>query len=389
MDRLYDVIVVGAGPAGSVSAYLLARRGFRVLLVEKANLPRYKTCGGGLTRKTLRNLPFDASSTFEETAAGGILTYKGQQLVKTAVPDTVAWLVMRADFDLFLAHQAVEAGARLVEGVSVRGTEQEDGRVSVQTAQGDFEARCVVGADGIRSPVARSNGLLSQRKTGVALELELAVPPEALEEQGAYATFDFSALPYGYGWVFPKREHLSVGVFRARPGKVPDLRQRLQAFIATQPVLTGYRTIQEHGHHIPIGGLPYTGKAQPLHKGQVLLVGDAANLADPFLGEGICYAIQSARIAAEEIARAFEASEFDLSLYTTRIQREILRQFGYARWIARVVYHFPRLSSALMMSNVSLQEGVFAVMRGDMTFEQLAYSLFWSIPKLFLNLRFA
>jgi len=288
-----DVIIVGAGPAGAVLAYLLARFGLDVLVLEKATLPRYKTCGGGVTLKTLQNLPFDAGPVYECQAVGGILSYAGRQLLKADLGWTVAWTVMRGRFDHFLIQQAVMAGATLVEDVAVEGVTLHDDRVVVHSAKGDYAARLLVGADGVNSGVARSLGLLPDRRVGVAVEAEVAVPPSGLEAQGAYATFDFGALPHGYGWIFPKQDHLSVGVFQAQPGKAAGLRQRLDQFIACQPALQGGQMLHFQGHPIPLGAT-----RQPVDRGRALLVGDAANLADPWLGEGIYYAVLSARLAA-------------------------------------------------------------------------------------------
>jgi len=225
---IHDVIVVGTGPAGAVLAYLLAKRGLDVLILERETLPRYKTCGGGLTLKAIQNLPFDVNAVLEHKAVGGIVTYAGQQLLKVEIGWPAAWLVMRDRFDHYLVQQAVLAGARLVEGVKVSGVEQRGDRMVVTTTQGELHAQLLAGADGVNSIVARSVGLIPNREVGVALEAELAVPPASLDTQGAYATFDFGALPGGYGWIFPKRDHLSVGVFKAIPGKAGELKKALE-----------------------------------------------------------------------------------------------------------------------------------------------------------------
>lgn len=145
---MYDVIVVGTGPAGSVLAYLLARRGLDVVILERATLPRYKTCGGGVTWKAMQNLPFDASAVFETKAVGGIVTYAGQQLLKAEVGWPVAWLVMRDRFDHFLVQQAVNAGAHLMEGISVINVEDRGDRVVVTTSKGELESQLLAGRMG-------------------------------------------------------------------------------------------------------------------------------------------------------------------------------------------------------------------------------------------------
>ncbi|MFC1878979.1 geranylgeranyl reductase family protein [Chloroflexota bacterium] len=377
---IYDVIVVGAGPAGAVLAYHLASLGLRVRILEKARLPREKVCGGGLTFKARQSLPFDPEAVVEHKSSGGILAYKGQPLIKVDTARPIAWLVMRNRFDHFLVKKAVEAGAQLSDGQTVRSIETKDGRVTVFTAQENCQGRILVGADGVHSLVARSAGLLAGRQTGVAIEAELAVPDSALERQGAYATFDFGALPFGYGWIFPKRNHLSVGAFHARPGKAPQIKQFFRKFVASNAVLYGHTQLSLRGHHIPLGG----GRA-PLQRGQVLLVGDAANLADAWLGEGLYYAIQSANIAANVIADAFKMGSLRLDAYDTRIGAEILPQLIYARIFAWWVYRFPRLGVYLTHRSEYMQDVVFGAMRGDHTFREMISRLLFGLPRILLQ----
>ena len=375
-----DVIIVGAGPAGAVLAYLLARFGLDVLVLEKANLPRYKTCGGGVTLKTLQNLPFDASPVYECQAVGGILSYAGRQLLKADLGWTVAWTVMRGRFDHFLIQQAVMAGAELIEGVAVERVTLHEDRAVAHSAQGDYAGRLLIGADGVNSEVARSLGLLPERRVGVAVEAEVAVPSAGLAAQGAYATFDFGALPHGYGWIFPKQDHLSVGVFQARPGKAAGLRQRLDQFIACQPALQGGQILHFQGHPIPLGAT-----RQPLHRGRALLVGDAANLADPWLGEGIYYAVLSARLAAPILLAALETGSSDLCEYTRQVQHEIISQQRYAAWFAHIVYRLPKQASLLLSHSPRLQELLFSVIRGDRTFRQMSAGLARGLPRILLE----
>jgi geranylgeranyl reductase family protein len=380
---VHDVIVVGTGPAGAVLAYLLAKRGLDVLILERATLPRYKSCGGGVTWKAMQNLPFDASAVFEHKAVGGIVTFAGQQLLKAELGWPVAWLVMRDRFDHYLVQQAVIAGARLIEGIKVVNVEDRRDRVVVISSEGELEAQLLAGADGVNSIVARSVGLMPNREVGVALEAELAVAPASLEQQGAYATFDFGALQGGYGWIFPKRDHLSVGVFKAIPGKAVGLKKALEKFIASEAVLIDPRILHLQGHEIPLGG-----RTQTLHKGRVLLVGDAANLADPWMGEGISYAVVSARLAAEQMFYALESKEFDLSGYTALINASITPQLLSARLFAKIVYALPEMCSDLLSKSPFMQQMIFDVIRGDRSFKEMTASLLLGMPRIVIETLF-
>ena len=380
MPLIYDAIVVGAGPAGAILAYLLGKSGLRVLLLEKASLPRYKTCGGGLTFKAIRDLPFDVRSTVEVEAGGGIVTFHGQQLLKAEVQQPFAWLVMRDRFDHFLVQQAVNAGVALMDGVQLIGIEEEPHCILVRTTRGAFRASLLAAADGVNSMIASLAGLLLHRQVGLALEAEVSVSTFAIETQGNFATFDFGALQYGYGWIFPKSDHLSVGIFRAYPGKGVGMKDTLLRFIASQPVLQDGQTLSLRGQLIPLGGL-----ASSLHKGRILLLGDAANLADPWLGEGIYYAIRSARIAAEEIIRFLQGNLCDLSSYTNRINLEIVSQLSQARLFARLIYQFPLIGSHLLSKSLLMQQIIFDTIRGDNSFRQVNRAMIRQFPAILVQ----
>lgn len=376
-NKMYDIIIVGAGPAGAVLAYLLAKFGLRVLILEKARLPRYKTCGGGVTFKTVNNLPFDVTPALEQKASGGIVTYGGAPLLKTPVKQPFAWLVMRDAFDHFLAQEAIRAGAELIETALVNQIELVSDHVIAHTSVGKFTGLFIAGADGVNSTVAHLLGMLPEREVGTAIEAEVEVPSSALDEQGQFATFDFGAIPHGYGWVFPKSDHLSVGVFHASTGKVNNLRHTLQNFIACQPVLIQQRLLSVHGHQIPLGGVFDT-----LHLGRALLLGDAANLADPWLGEGLFYAVASAQIAASVIEELLAQGRADLNIYTQRVNSEIVQQLAYARRFANIVYRFPQVGSQLLSKSSLMQTLIFGAIRGDYTFQAVNRLLLQSMPRI-------
>ena len=374
---VYDVIIAGAGPAGAVLAYLLTQRGLSVRLIEKARMPRYKTCGGGLTFKAIQNLPFDVSPTYELRAAGGIMAYAGREMIRLELERPIAWLIMRDKFDHYLVQQAVQAGAIFSDGLTVKGYETVGAGIKVHTTKGSFKSNLLVGADGVNSVISRAAGLLTHRKVGIAIEAELVVPDSDLQEQGAYATFDFGALSYGYGWILPKSDHLSVGVYHARPGKAANIKHDLQNYIKMNPVLNENKPISIRGHHIPLGGTK-----QRLNNGRVLLVGDAANLADSWLGEGLYYAMKSANIAANVIVEYFENGLGDLDKYTDRINAQIVHQLAYARAIAGLVNRFPHFGTTLLQRSDLLQSAVLSVVRGDQNFQQLASTLILGSPRI-------
>jgi geranylgeranyl reductase family protein len=374
---MYDVIVAGAGPSGALCACQLAQAGLKVALLEKASLPRHKPCGGGLTLKTIKAIPFVIDEVLEFSARGGMVTFAGKPLLKTETATPLAYLVQRMYFDYFLCQKAQSSGAELRTRCAVESVTTRNQHIEVTTSDGELRARYLVGADGVNSSIARSAGLMTDRQTGAALEADLAVPPSALKEQDSFATFDFGALPHGYGWIFPKREHLSVGVFQANPGKTGGLKRILETFIASQKVLREHKVLHWRGHPIPLGGSQHA-----LQKDRILLVGDAANLADPWLGEGLYGAVTSARLAAECISKALQGEINAIEQYTQRINDELVRIYRQARQFAAWVYRFPRLGSELLARSTKMQELVFSAIRGDIDYALLNRNLVSSLPTI-------
>jgi flavin-dependent dehydrogenase len=143
------------------------------------------------------------------------------------------------------------------------------------------------------------------------------------------------------------------------------------------PVLNENKPISIRGHHIPLGG-----QKQRLNNGRVILVGDAANLADPWLGEGLYYAIKSSNIAVNVIIEYFENGSGCLDKYTDRINTQIVHQFTYARAIAMLVYRFPHFCTVLLQRSDLLQSAVLNIVRGDLNFQQLASTLILGLPRI-------
>ncbi len=361
-----DIIIVGAGPAGSLAAYQLASLGYQVLILDQHSFPRYKPCGGGIPLRTLSEMPFDLTPALEFLAVGGMVSYQGTPRLRKKLDGEFAWLAMRDRMDAFLLDQARQAGANVHLGARVTQIEEQTEQVAVLTENETFFAKYLIGADGVNSITARSLNLLPNRQTGVALEAEIAVPQAAREELGVYALFDFGALPHGYGWIFPKRDHLSVGVFQAENRKNQAIKEHLMRFIDCQPGLHQHEILHLQGHRIPLGG-----QSEQLHTTRCLLVGDAANLADPWLGEGIFYAVRSANLAAQVLTHAMQNSSANLSEYTRLIDDEIIQDFKYSRRIGQIVYRIPRLATTLISRSPVMQRDVFINIRGDLSFQQL------------------
>jgi len=340
-EQTFDVAIVGGGPAGGAAALELGGRGLRVAVIEKANPPRYKTCGGGVVRRALALLPIDVRAAIERECFAAELVHHAPDFRFVCRRDRpIVSMVMRDRFDFLLLRAAEERGVRLVAGTSVLDVVRQENFVGLMTSAGGFRARFVIAADGANSIVARKTGRPELRHLFPAYECEVTLAPEAMARWMETARFDFGAVPAGYGWVFPKGNHLSIGVGTTRRGaaNLPECYRRYLALLGIGTPLHEER----HGYLIPCQ--PREGMWDVP---RVLFAGDAAGLADPVTAEGISAGILSGRLAARAIvAGNFVVPDVNRS-YRDPLERGLLAELRVARWAARVLYDWPRLRVAL------------------------------------------
>ncbi|WP_436842445.1 geranylgeranyl reductase family protein [Streptomyces niveus] len=308
-DRsVWDVVVVGAGPAGASAAYAAAVAGRRVLLLEKAELPRYKTCGGGIIGPSRDALPPGFELPLRDRVHAVTFSMNGRLARTRRSRRMLFGLINRPEFDASLVEHAQKAGAVLRTGASVSRVQQHgpavpDRRtVAVVLADGEtILARAVVGADGSAGRIGAHVGVkLDQVDLG--LELEIPVPPTVAEDWAGRVLIDWGPLPGSYGWVFPKGDTLTVGVISAR-GDGAATKRYLEDFVAKQG-LAGFEPAVSSGHLTRCRS-----DDSPLSRGRVLVCGDAAGLLEPWTREGISFALRSGRLAGEWAVRIAEAHD--------------------------------------------------------------------------------
>ncbi|MEQ4193057.1 geranylgeranyl reductase family protein [Streptomyces sp. YIM 103828] len=314
--QVWDVVVVGAGPAGASAAYAAAVAGRRVLLLEKAELPHYKTCGGGIIGPSRDNLPPGFDLPLQDRVRAVTFSLDGRFARTRRSRQMLFGLVNRPEFDQRLVEAAQKAGAELRTGATVLRVEQHgpavpDRRtvaVFVQTSGpgGEREeetllARAVVGADGSASRIGAHVGVkLDQVDLG--LEAEIPVPETVAEDWQGRVLIDWGPMPGSYGWVFPKGDTLTVGVISAR-GEGAATKRYLTDFIARLG-LAGFEPSLSSGHLTRCRT-----DDSPLSRGRVVVCGDAAGLLEPWTREGISYALRSGRLAGEWALRIAEAHD--------------------------------------------------------------------------------
>lgn len=369
MNTSYDVIVVGSGPAGSCAAWRLAQAGVTVAVLEKAALPRYKTCGGGIVGRAMQALPIDVRHVVEQDCHTAQLHLLPAELSFTTHRQTpIVSMTMRAQFDFALLSAAQAAGAVVHQRCAVENVSFQGDFLTVGTNAGSMKAKFVVAADGALSTVARKMGLADGRVLIPALEYEVTVARDRLDRFRGLARFDFGILPHGYAWAFPKKDHLSIGVLSTVQGG-GDLKASIARYL-DRLGCGSVTQVEHHGFVIPIR--PRTG---PFVDKRILLVGDAAGFADPVTGEGISFAIRSSVMAAQCLIDRHLEEEPVKHAYTRSLAETILPELQRGRWLARLLYDFPRTRSwAFSRQGQRLCEAVTDVMAGKRSYRDLVFT---------------
>ena len=361
MKQSYDVIVVGAGPAGATLAYELAKRGIRVLVLEKEKLPRYKCCAGGVTSKAAKLLDFDISEVVEDVIYELSFTYNMGSSYLGQHSQPLIYTVMRDVFDYFLVEKAQQLGAVLIDGQKVMQVQVGADWVEIPTADNLFRTRLVVGADGAYSVVARELGMGMSIEYLVGMESEVVVPEEELAKWKSRVHIDLGCIPGGYAWVFPKRNHLSIGA-GCLVSKARGLNRRYQKFLTLLGM--GNYTIARSSSHL----VPTCTKGRFVWQDKALLLGDAAGLTDPLTGEGIYNAIQSAQLAAPVIESSLVGGEVGLQDYQQIVERKIMPELRIARKMSRNFVRFPRLAFGMFNQSEGVWRAISSLTLGEMDY---------------------
>jgi len=342
--KTVDVLIIGAGPAGATAGYVLAREGLDVLILDKAQFPRPKICGGLITWKTLRVLEDIFDVPRQSLHNQGIFFHESRQYrLRNRHRELIAqhqrdpfYFVDRMSYDQFWLEQAVAAGAEFIAGERVKVVDLDTGRV--HTAGGKtYRGKVIIGADGVLSRVKASVMINSEIGRSPNRGMAVAMVAHVHGREGVETPeLSFGHVPWGYAWSFPGPGYRNYGMLALKNRGSKRLRTAFHEFLTSNRVDFPHTSIFSRQ-------LPYGCFVQTAGKGRTLLVGDACGLADPFLGEGIFYAHRSGQLAAEAILSTARYGESPVHRYRNMLHNSIIYELRFALAWQHILYRLLRL----------------------------------------------
>lgn len=326
MER-YDAIIVGAGPAGCAAAFDLASAGRAVLLLDKSEFPRHKACAGGLTRKSLRALRYSVAPVVRESVSAIVVERCSGETATLASRNAVCAMTVRQELDHYCWQQTLKTGVQFARVGALLAVEAQRDGVTVRTADAEYRGRFLIGADGVHSRVRQL--VYGDRpawfRRGFALEAKV-YPSNGHSRD---LVFDFAPVRHGYGWVFPKGDHLNVGlgVYNDTGEEKLD-RLRLESYIRQ-------RFGDARAEHVTGQYLGFGAEGARATEEHVFLVGDAGGFADALTGEGIHGAIASGQAAAEAIDRELRGGKRAQQAFgtlTRQLRQDLQLSSSGSRW---------------------------------------------------------
>jgi geranylgeranyl reductase family protein len=372
---MFDLIVVGAGPAGSSAARLAGKLGLETLLLEQEEFPRYKACGGAVTGQALSYLDFDLPFHLREATIFAMRVHYEGRSIEVRGENPLAVMVSRSAFDALLLEKARESGISVRMGETVRGLEEKENAVEVFTDQGAYEAAFVIVAEGahgmLKYDIRRKD---RKDEYGVCLVAEIENEDTSQEYPQDAIDVHFGIGGMGYGWVFSHGEYCSVGI-GGLASSLHSPKETMAGFLRDRGFAPDHRMT---GHVIPLGGI-----RRILASRRILLAGDAAGFVDSFTGEGIAYAIRSGQIAAGVIDGSLSSSgdSEELRRYETICEEEFGANLRYSLLLARLMHRFPGVFFRLLAGNQEVTDNFARVATAEWTYQRYLRWLMPRVPK--------
>lgn len=394
----YDVVVVGAGPAGATAAKFLAEKDVKTLLIDKRMYPRDKPCGGVLSVRTLKRFPYISDDLIDSYSFGGSITSSSLMYkVQLQKEKPIAAFVLRKNFDQGLVKRAIQSGTTFRDGTAAVDIQRRKDVVKISLNDGEsIESQLVIGADGIWSTVAKNSGLGQHYpRIGRCLFQEYPLASNLLDQYFSEKRLFQFYLKFmgidGIGWVFPKKDSVNIGIGEiqplvSHPTKRPHLKE----------AYNNYLLVLKEKKMIPptIKGGTIQGGVLPLHPlektfaDRVVLCGDAAGLMNPLTGDGIHYAMSSGKFAAEVCTEALEADDTS-AVFLSKYQRLWKDDFGEeitlcAYILKRILKHGDEKYIKLLSKDTQIVDMLLYMVNNQVRIHDYK----WKLVKRFISIYF-
>lgn len=387
---LYDVIIVGAGPAGSIAARRCASLGLNVIIVEKERIPRTKTCAGAVSTKALNLIGTKIPSSLIERNIRGLRFFSPNLHSVSYISNKLLGIsTMRDKFDAFLTKLAVDEGCELIDSDPVTDIHISIDKAVCRLQSGrSIQGQMVIGADGANGITAKKTNIRNKWKkdqVGLCLETSFRLDKEKLEEMidpEIYESY-FIGIPLGYAWLLPKKTSVSIGI-GAFLTYLKHTRSILVNFCDTISKLKkiNIKISQFRAHLAPAGGFSRNHVSN-----RVLLVGDAAGFIDPLTGEGIYYSMKSGLVAADACEKAIEENRFSNSYltqhYSSLCRKTFEEDLGIALSLTYKIHDNFDLFFELM--RIYSCSSSAALARGEINYRILRRKILSQMPKTLLS----
>lgn len=372
---MYDVCVIGAGPAGSSAGHTCASNGLKTAVFDGKKFPRPKPCGGAFSQRGINWLKFPLPAELIEGEVFGARIYFRDFVLARESEERLAVLITREKFDAFLLKKARESGAEAFEGEEILEVATSGQNVRIKTAKREAECRILIVAQGalgkfikkVRKPDAKF-------ERGFCLVAEFPCNDEEYMKFGNFIDLYFGDIPEGYGWVFCRRNCFSVGI----GGTESLLKDPLRSFREFCR-LTGFPDdVKPRGCVIPYGGI-----MKKLSSNRMLLAGDSAAFVDPFSGEGLSFAVRSGQIAAEVACRAIKENDYSdrrLNEYGYLCNKEFGTDMRNSRLMTKVFHWNLDFFYGMFYSDPRLISDYFSVALGRMSCAKFIKKIGLRIP---------
>ncbi len=370
---MYDLIIAGAGPAGSSAAREAGKAGLDVLLIDKDRFPRYKPCGGGLSERALSYLDFSLPENICERSITGARICFGDRVIDRHKDYRLTVTLTRSAFDDFLLKKARETGVHVVTGQKVLDFREDSEKVEVRAGDETYRSKYLIVAAGsqnrLKESVRERDG---KDRYGVCVVTEIPEENEAIDARlGNALEIHFGVARMGYGWIFPHDGYYSVGI----GGMAKDLsnpRKVMIDFLRKNGFDGSYKL---RGHLIPFGGM-----SRVMASPRVLLAGDSAGFVDSFTGEGIAYAIKSGQNAAQTVADKLEDDDLDLAgSYQQRCKRDFGDDLKYSLIMAKIMHSWPEMFFRMLATRDDFLDKFLEVPAMKGTYKSL---IRWLMPRM-------